>query len=167
MNSLRIVYRNAFVETIILLSVLLQIVSGLYLFKKQKRTVTKSFDKLQIWTGLYLAFFFLVHVGAVFTGRFILNLDTNFYFGVAGMNSFPFSLFFIPYYAMAIFSFFTHIACIHYKKMERNIAGLSPWHQSIAVMIAGLVIMLLVLYGSTGEFNGVEVPEAYKVLQGK
>jgi hypothetical protein len=40
-----------------------------------------------------MALFLIIHVSAVLTGRFILHLDTNFYFGVAGINNFPFSLF--------------------------------------------------------------------------
>lgn len=126
MNTLRIFYRNIFVETILLCAVVLQIISGLNLFKTNKKIAISKFEKLHIWTGLYLAFFFIIHLSAVLSGRLFLQLDTNFYFGVAGLNSFPFNLFFIPYYGLAILSFFGHIASIHNKKMKETIFGLSP-----------------------------------------
>ena len=167
MNNLRLFYRNIFVETILLLAVLVQIISGLKLFRTNRKIATSHFDKLHIWTGLYLAIFFIIHVSAVFGGRFFLQLDTNFYFGVAGLNSFPFNIFFIPYYGLAILSFFGHIASVHSKKMKQNIFGLTPNNQSISILIFGLVLIIVIFYGLTNEFNGVTIPKEYNVLIGK
>lgn len=116
MTTLRHFYRNIFVETILLLAVGTQIYSGLILCKANRKSTKTFFEKLHICTGLYLAIFFVFHLGAVFTGRLLLHLDTNFYFGVAGLNNFPTNLFFIPYYGLAIISFFGHISAIHSKK---------------------------------------------------
>lgn len=121
MKTLRIFYRNIFIEPIIMLSAFVQIISGLNLFKSSRKTAISNFDKLHIWTGLYLAVFFIIHLSAVLGGRLFLHLNTNFYFGVAGLNSFPFNLFFIPYYALAILSFFGHVASIHSKKNEADV----------------------------------------------
>jgi len=167
MNSLRIFYRNIFVETILLCAVFVQIFSGLTLFKANRKTATSNFDKLHIWTGLYLAIFFVIHLSAVLGGRLFLNLDTNFYFGVAGLNSFPLNLFFIPYYALAIISFFGHIACIHNKKMKQNIFGITPDGQSKAILIFGICLTTVILYGLTNHFNGVNIPTEYNILIGK
>jgi len=167
MNSLRLFYRNIFVETILLLAVLVQIISGLKLFKNNRKTTISNFDKLHIWTGLYLAIFFVIHLSAVLVGRFFLHLDTNFYFGVAGLNSFPINLFFIPYYATAIISFFGHIACIHNKKMKINIFGLTPNKQSKTVLIFGICLTILIFYGLTNHFEGVKIPIEYNILIGK
>ena len=57
MNFFRHFYRNIFVETILLLAVLVQIISGLKLFRTNQKIATSQFDKLHIWTGLYLAIF--------------------------------------------------------------------------------------------------------------
>jgi len=167
MDTLRVVYRNIFVETILLIAVLVQIVSGLKLFNTNRKTARLSFKKLHIWTGLYLAVFFIIHVSAVFVGRLILRLDTNFYFGVAGLNSFPANLFFIPYYALAIISFFGHIASIHNKKMKQTILGFTPIVQSLTILILGFFFAMLVFYGLTNKFNGVAIPKEYEVLIGK
>ena len=106
MKDFRLVYRNVIVETILLTAVAFQIFSGIKLVFKKRKTTLDFFEKLQIWTGLYLAFFLIFHVAVVLIGRYYLKLDTNFYFGVAGLNTFPYSLFFVPYYGLAIVSFF-------------------------------------------------------------
>lgn len=167
MNLLRHFYRNIFVETILLTAVLVQIVSGLTLFRKSRKTTVTNFDKLQIWTGLYLAVFLLIHVPVILIGRLYLNLDTNFYFGVAGLNTFPLNLFFIPYYSLAIISFFGHIASIHSKKMKQTLVGITPNSQAILILMIGICSTTLILYGLTNHFSGVEIPKQYHILIGK
>lgn len=167
MNWLRLFYRNIFIEIILLSSVMVQIYSGIKLFITARRTATSNFEKLHIWTGLYLATFFVIHLAAVLGGRLYLNLDTNFYFGAAGLNSFPFNLFFIPYYALAIISFFGHIACVHHKKMKKSVFGFTPKFQSKAIIIFGICLTVAILYGLTNHFNGVKIPVEYNILIGK
>ncbi len=167
MDKCRVFYRNTMIETILLGAILVQIVSGIQLFFSKKSTVIGSFEKLQIWTGLYLVFFFVIHVGAILMGRYILELDTNIYFGIAGLNTFPFNIFFIPYYALAILSFFGHIASIHFQKMNNNVFGLTVEQQSKLIVCKGIVLACIILYGLTNGFQGVEIPVEYHVLIGK
>lgn len=167
MTMLRNFYRNPFVEAVLLFSVFIQIISGISLFKRSRKAAITGFEKLHLWTGLYLAIFLTIHLSAVFTGRFFLHLDTNFYFGVAGLNSFPFNLFFIPYYGLAIMSFFGHIASVHHKKMKYRIFHLTPNQQSKSILIFGLVLTLLIFYGLTNRFQGVQIPADYNILIGK
>ena len=167
MNDLRILYRNIFLETFLLLAILVQIISGLKLFNSNRKTASTFFEKLQIWTGLYLAIFFIIHLSAVLGGRYFLHLDTNFYFGVAGLNTFPLSLFFVPYYGLAIISFFGHVASIHHKKMKLTIFGWTPYTQSVAILAFGIIFTIFIFYGLTNHFNGVSIPKEYDVLIGK
>ena len=167
MTNLRQFYRNIIAETILILAVFVQIISGLRLFFMNRNKVITAFDKMQIWTGLYLAVFFIIHLAAVVVGRTFLNLDTNFYFGVAGLNNFPTNLFFIPYYALAIISFFGHIAAIHSKKMQQNILGLTPYGQSKIILTFGVCLTIAIFCGLTNRFQGVEIPTEYNVLIGK
>ena len=160
-------YRHTVVEALLLLAVLVQIVSGLRLFLDKRKKATGGFDRLHLWSGLYLAAFLVIHVGAVLAGRTILHLDTNFYFGVAGLNTFPFNLFFVPYYGLAILSFFGHVAAIHYKKMQRPVLGWTPLGQAKAILVLGVLITGFIFYGLTHHFNGVEIPCEYWVLLGK
>lgn len=167
MDTLRHFYRNPLAEIILLSAVFIQIFSGLKLFRTNSKTTVDRFEKLHLWTGFYLAIFFVVHLSAVFGGRFFLHLDTNFYFGVAGLNSFPFNLFFIPYYGLAIISFFGHMASIHCKKMQATVLGLSPRRQATTILVLGLVLTVVIFYGLTNRFQGVVIPQEYKVLIGK
>jgi len=167
MTTLRHFYRNTFVEIILLLAVVTQIFSGLKLFKTKRPTAKTFFEKLHVWSGLYLAIFFVIHLSAIFVGRLFLHLDTNFYFGVAGVNNFPTNLFFIPYYALAIFSFFGHISAIHKEKMKQDIFSLTPTVQSIIILCFGICLTVVIFYGLTNHFQGVEIPAAYQVLIGK
>jgi hypothetical protein len=167
MQVLRHFYRNPFIEIILLFAVIVQIISGLKLYKISRKSAVSRFDKLHIWSGLYLAIFFIFHVSAVMIGRVVLHLDTNFYFGVAGLNTFPFNLFFIPYYTLAIISFFGHIAAIHNRKMKTTLLNLTPGQQAKAILIFGFVLTVIIFYGLTNRFQGVVVPSEYNILIGK
>lgn len=165
MAQLRKIYRNVFVETLLLCAVGVQIFSGIQLYRSRFKIAKGFYEKLQLWSGLYLAMFFVIHLSAVMVGRFLLKLDTNFYLGAAGLNYFPFNLFFIPYYSFAIFSFFAHIASIHYRKMkERN---RDATIQSRIIIIVGVVTVFFLMYGLTNKFNGIEIPSEYGILIGK
>ncbi|WP_418637829.1 hypothetical protein [Winogradskyella sp.] len=164
MNQLRVYYRNVFVEIILLCAVVIQIISGIKLFFKRRKTTSNVFERLQIWTGLYLAFFLIFHIGAIMVGRFLLHLDTNFYFGVAGLNTFPINLFFIPYYSLAIISFFGHISAIHMKKMKTTILGFTPKKQSVMILLIGIILTIILMYGLTNGFMGVKIPKGYNFL---
>ncbi len=166
MHKLRFFYQNIILEKILFFAVFVQIVSGYKLLKSNRKKKVSVLDKIHAWTGIYLAFFFIIHLGAILWGRFYLTLDTNFYFGVAGINLFPFNLFFIPYYTLAILSFFGHIASVYSKKMKLTIFGFSPIRQSIAFAILGLMITLIIFYGLTNKLTGVTLPKEYKEFMG-
>jgi hypothetical protein len=164
MDYLRKVYRNPVVEIVILASVVTQIITGFSLYRKSKIMNMTWFQKLHVQSGLYLAFFFIFHVSAVLLGRTILHLDTNFYFGAAGLNTFPFYIFFFPYYGLAIMSFFSHIASIHEKKMRHYVLSLSPRVQAFIVLAMGILITAFTLYGMTNQFNGISLPSQYNII---
>lgn len=165
MNKLRLVYRNMLVESVLLIAVLIQIYSGIKLFFENRKSGQLFFERLHIWSGLYLAFFLLIHVGAILSGRFLLHLDTNFYFGVAGLNTFPLNLFFIPYYTLAILAFFGHVASIHQKKMKKKLFGVSVTRQSQFILCLGILIAVLILFVLTNGFMGFEIPREYDILK--
>ena len=163
MVFLRKIYRNPIIEVILLMGIALQVFSGIKLYLSKRKMLSGFFEKIQIWSGLYLAFFFVAHVGAVMAGRFIQQLDTNFYFGVAGLNAFPAMLYFIPYYGLAVLSFFGHIAAIHLQKMQKSVFGFTPIQQARLILYLGIFVLILIYYGATGGFAGIEIPEEYKM----
>lgn len=164
MNKLRVYYRNPVAEILLITSIVIQIISGINLFINNKEKAKTGIDKLQLCTGLYLLVFLFIHLTAVFGTRLFLHLDTNFYFGVAGINTFPLNLFFIPYYAMAVISFFCHIAAIHAKKMQYVVYGIKPTQQAKIIITIGMVITFVLFFGLTNKFKGVEIPEPYRIL---
>jgi hypothetical protein len=164
MTTLRRLYRNILIESVLLIVVILQIYSGVQLALHTKQSAGAFFDKLQIWSGLYIAFFLIIHVSAVLVGRLVLKLDTNFYFGVAGIHSYPVNLFFIPYYALAIVAFFGHISSVHSKKMKWNILGFTPDVQAKLILIFGILLTVFIFFGLTNHFKGVTIPSEYQAL---
>ncbi|MGX7688168.1 hypothetical protein ACWA1C_13475 [Flectobacillus roseus] len=164
MATIRHIYRNPIIETALLVAVITQIISGIKLVRKK---ATGFFEKLHIYSGLYLAFFLTLHVSAVLIGRFVLHLDTNFYYGAAGINVFPMSLFFVPYYSLAIISFFGHVAAIHSKKMGKTYLSLTPTRQAQMIFAFGWLLTAIIFYGLTNHFNGINIPKEYNVLIGK
>ncbi len=167
MDRLRIVYRNAVAETVLLLAVVMQIISGIILFMSSRKQSVTLFQKLHIWSGLYLAIFLIIHVSAILGGRYILQLDTNFYYGAAGLNTYPLYFFFYPYYGLAIISFFGHIASVHYLKMKKSLMGMSPQRQAIILLATGILVTAFTFYGLTNGFNGVDIPAEYNFLIGQ
>lgn len=167
MESLRLLYRNPIVETILMIVLVIQIVSGLKLFKNKRGIKKDFFENLQVLSGLYLAMFLVIHLSAVWGGRLVLKLDTNLYFGITGLNTFPHLIFFIPYYSLAIMAFFAHLAAVHDKKMKADILGLSPRKQAIGFIAVGFIILGFTLYGLTAGFKGADIPASYNVLLGK
>lgn len=167
MDTLRNIYRMQIIEFLLLIAVMVQIYSGAKLFVLKRNARNRGFEKLHLYSGLYLAFFLVIHVSAVLVGRYFLHLDTNFYFGAAGLNTFPISLFFVPYYVLAVVSFFGHIASIHHKKCMRVVFGLTPAHQSVIILAFGIIVSMVIVYGFTDGFRNRPIPDAYQILVGK
>jgi len=162
MNSLRVLYRNLIVESIILFSLLAQIIIGLYFVFRSRNRRYGFFQKTQAFSGLYIAFFLVFHIGAVFNGRYNLDLDTNFYFAAAGLHVGWLKLFFIPYYLFAVIAVFTHVACfIHWRIIQNS--SISKANIAAALIIfSGIVFGFLIVASLSGMFYDVNIPNDYK-----
>lgn len=163
METLRKAYRQPLIEMLLLLSVGIQIWTGLGLLFGKRGSTNSFYDTLQRWSGAYLGFFLLFHLAAVFTGRLLLEVDTNVYFGAAGLNTFPYYFFFVPYYGLAIMAIFGHGAAIHRRKMRRKVLRLTVPQQTQIILFVGLIITVVTLYGLTNSFIGMDIPEPYRL----
>ncbi|MCU0428602.1 MAG: hypothetical protein MUF42_01395 [Cytophagaceae bacterium] len=163
MATLRHFYRHPVLEALLGMALISQGISGIRLWRNLRGTTMEFFQRMQVWSGLYLLFFLVIHTSAVLGGRWLLGLDTNFYFGVAGINTFPLNLFFIPYYGLAVMSFFAHLAGIHYKKMKTPLLGLPVEAQSWGILLVGIVITGLLFAGFTDYFSGIDIPTPYQL----
>ncbi|UOQ50879.1 hypothetical protein [Hymenobacter cellulosivorans] len=168
MAALRQVYRHPVVEAGLLLAVGAQIFTGLRLvWQGRKQPPRPLAGRVQVFSGLYLAFFLLVHTSAVLTGRAWFGLDTNLYFAAAGINTFPFSLFFVPYYFLAVAAVFLHLASVHYQKGTRLWGEARARRQAWGLGSTGLVVALLILLAMTNRLQGLPIPPPYLQPLGK
>lgn len=165
MAALRPLYRNALIEPLILFIAVWQAGSGLTLLWRARHAQRDTLGWLQHLSGLYLAFFLLVHVSAVLGGRMVFGLDTDFRFAAAGFHVGAWVWFFAPYYFLALFSLFAHAGCGLYWNLPQNRPGL---RQSVlaAMLIAGLFIAGAVVLALAGAFHPVDIPPAYRATYG-
>ncbi|UYZ60752.1 hypothetical protein [Hymenobacter latericus] len=168
MAMLRSFYRNPVVETALLLAVAGQIVTGAALYwRSRKQPERRWAERIQVYSGLYLAFFLLVHTAAVLGGRLYLGLDTNLYFAAAGINTFPFSLFFVPYYFLAVVAIFLHVASLHYQKGVALWGEANARRQALGIGGVGVAVALLILFAMTNRLQGLPIPAPYQRALGR
>jgi succinate dehydrogenase/fumarate reductase cytochrome b subunit len=160
MNLLRKFYRNPFIEPVLLFSILLHIFSGIGLiWKTPKGNIWLTLQKV---SGAYLAFFLFMHLSGVLgLGRFKLDVDTNFYFASTPLLTVPYKYLFIPYYALAVISFFVHSAYILSRRggnkgLQEGCSALSMFLIVIGVGAAGLIVATM-----SGVFYDITIPENY------
>jgi len=153
MDQFRLVYRHPVVETLLLLVVFFQIVTGIRLI--YKRDAQAIAEKIQVYSGLYLSFFLIAHVGAVLSARYIEHLDTNFYFAAAGLNYYPATFIFIPYYFLAVASISLHVSAIHYLKTKSKRAA-------VGIAVVGIATSFIIVLAFTDNFKWLDMPLPYE-----
>jgi succinate dehydrogenase/fumarate reductase cytochrome b subunit len=156
MESLRALYRQPTVEAVLLAAVLFQVGSGTLLWWRGRGQRHGWVAGVQAASGLYLAFFLLVHVSAVLSAR-LQGVDTNFYFAAAGVHVAPFYLFFVPYYFLAVLAFWTHAACGLYW-------NLPPRHQQpvlAAMLLVGVLMAGTLALWLAGGIYPIDIPAPY------
>ena len=162
MEQIRVLYRNIFVEALLLGCVLFQVGSGIY-FAWNRRGQRRGFhEKAQVISGLYLAFFFLNHIAAVLYGRTVLGLDTNIYYGIAGFHVDPFQYLFVPYDFLAVVAVFVHIAAAcHWLARDTATVKFRKW-TSIAIIFSGVMVSNILMDAFCGVFYDIDIPQEYR-----
>lgn len=162
MDKVRLVTRVPALEALLLACVLFQAVSGLVLVARRRGQRRALFDRLQAMSGLYLAFFLLVHVSSVLAGRILQGVDTNFHFAAAGLHVAPFQLFFFPYYGLAVLAFGVHLAAAFHYLARGRIGGLARTRIAGAGIAAALLLSGLILAAFGGMLHPVAIAEPYR-----
>jgi hypothetical protein len=114
MKVLRVVYRNGFLEPIIIVTFFFQILSGLVLIRPKTARRADLIDALQTASGAYLALFIASHINSVFTLARYFGTDTDYAWAVAepvGLLADPWSIRLLPHYSLAVFLLIAHLAC--------------------------------------------------------
>lgn len=162
MKEYRDIYRFPILEFLLLFLVAFQITSGSYFIVKRRRHRHGFFEKAQALSGAYLAFFLLIYVLAVLSGRVVFKLDTNFYYAAAGLNITPFQAFFLPYYFLAVVALFTHVACaLHWLGRARFTERIRNNVGYVAILL-GIVLSAIIVATFMGAFYTVDIPTEYR-----
>lgn len=163
MQLLRVIYKHPVIEAGLLLAVLLQIGSGLKMLfpyfrtarKKQQPLSKNPWKRGQLYSGLYLAFFLLLHSSATLGAHYGMGVDTNFYFAAVVVQKIPQAFFFVPYYTLGVLSYFIHLACLWQLHKKQGKSNLAAW---IAIALGGLIAVLII----TALAQPMELPAIYQ-----
>jgi hypothetical protein len=160
MNLFRCVYRFFPVEILLVICVIFQVISGVALVFRKGFLKQPVYVIIQIASGLYLSFFMVYHVCAVMFGRYLWNVNTDFYFAAGVANSYPSKLFFIPYYTLSLVCVFAYIACAHYitgiKKINMVPVNIHTRfrkmykREAAFIFVMGAMITFLIMISFTG-----------------
>jgi succinate dehydrogenase/fumarate reductase cytochrome b subunit len=161
MRAVRQLTRVPAVEALLLACVAFQAGSGLRLVLRRRGQRRLLFDRLQAWSGAWLAFFLLVHVVSVLAGRAVLGLDTNFYYAAAGLQVRPYPLFFVPYYGLAVAALFVHLCCVLRRRLPAAWPLALRERLAWTGMAAGAVLAVLIVAAFSGIFYAIDLPPAY------
>lgn len=128
LKSVQWIYRNPLVEPLLIAALLFQIGLGIRLALRRWREPDKSgWAKLQLASGLYLAYFIFNHSAAALYTRYGAGLDTNFWWVSGPLQHPKIAWWFYPYYAFAVLSVGAHLgAILHFSGKERA-ARLAAW----------------------------------------
>ena len=164
MGQFRSVYRQPVVEAVLICAFLFQAYTGLLLLGKlRKKSDLTAVERLQLYSGATLGFFFILHIGAVVGQRLYYQFDTNFYFAARVLIEYPLKLFFIPYYFLGVVAFGIHVGAAHRRKIIELVApGVANLH-FIIIVFASILIALVILYTFMGGRFSTEIPQQYKV----
>ncbi|TAD74009.1 MAG: hypothetical protein EAY70_11840 [Sphingomonadales bacterium] len=110
MEVLRPFYRNPLAETLLMLALAFQLSTGLAMIWRTRAEKRVGLARWQAISGAVLALFILNHVGAVWGGRLVMGLDTNYHYAAAGFHA-GYAAFFVPYYFAGVAALFVHAAC--------------------------------------------------------
>jgi succinate dehydrogenase/fumarate reductase cytochrome b subunit len=158
MEAVRPIYRNIAAESLLLLALIFQIVSGLTMLWRRRKQISGIVGWLQSISAIYLLFFLIVHLAAVFQARISDGTDTNIYFAVAGYYA-GLASFFVPYYFLAVTAFATHLGCGLFWILARNNKGN---RKALVICIAcGLSFATALTINLAGWIEPIKVPQHY------
>jgi hypothetical protein len=153
-KALRPIYRHPVVEPILLSGFALQLFLGIRILL-QRGLSRRFWPRIQWFSGIVLMLFLVQHIGAaLYTRAFWPNIDTNIYWAASVVSRMPFSLYFVPYYALGVVAVFLHIgAFIALRKRYQLIASL--------ICILGAVFAVGLVATLSGAFFSIDLPLQY------
>lgn len=109
----RTLYRAGFIEPLLVLAFVFQVVSGLHLAWRWSARVEDRLRTFQVASGVFLSLFVLGHMNSVFIyGRTYLGIPTDWNFATGaptGLLLDPWNIRLVPHYALGVFLVLLHL----------------------------------------------------------
>lgn len=164
MDQIRKLYRQPIIEPALLLFAIIQSITGWRLTLKKGFRQKNKFHRYQVYAGIYLSIFLIIHPLAILVGRHYFHVDTNFYFGAMVVNYWPQAFFYTPYYFLGSLAYFVHIgSTVQIYRIKRKGPQVSSL-PAYSFYVIGAIVSLLILLGLTNFFLGYSFPEIYEQL---
>lgn len=161
MEALRVVYRWPPAEALLLACVVVQVVTGVIRLRRRPGVPVPAMARPARLAGMYLLFFLFAHTLAVLGARGILKLDSNLYFAAAGLHVWPFTLYFAPYYTLAVAAICIHLGSALAPRLGAR--SLAARKAAIGVACAaGLALGAVIVAAMAG--SDVPIPADYTAL---
>lgn len=153
LDAVQWTYRHPIGEAVLVIAILTQIVTGVKRLKA-KRKSPDIWAKAQVYSGLYLIMFLIVHTGAALFTHHIFGLETDFYWAAGSMGISPVKFVFWPYYFAAIMAVFVHFACaVHF-----GFRGRMGWLEKL-LPVLGVITALAIILPISGAFYEIVIPD--------
>jgi hypothetical protein len=114
MKAVRHVYRQEVLQPLLVVLLLFQVGSGVYLATRTRTRPIDRFRTFQIATGIFLAAYVLGHMNSVFVfARLYLGIDSDWGFATgapAGLIKDAWNIRLVPHYAFGVFFVLSHLA---------------------------------------------------------
>jgi succinate dehydrogenase/fumarate reductase cytochrome b subunit len=161
-DVLRVVYRNPFIEPLLLGSCLIQIVfGGVLIYRGYRRLLKTAWGKVRVISGGLVLYFLGEHLLALVLARWVDGLDTNFYWPASVMSGPPFTWYFVPYYIMGVATLFTHIGCAVRLVLRREGYSTLGTAIAIALIVFGVALGAFIVSILLGSYYHIQLPDEW------
>lgn len=148
MEVLRVIYRNAWVEPVLIALVFFQVLSGLVLWRPRTAEPTDFLGTLQTASGAYLGMYLVAHVNSVFTLARYFDVDTNWDWATgapAGLAADAWNVRLIPHYSLAVFMLLAHLACgLRIVMRAHRVPELHVGRLTWSLVFAGALVAIVI-----------------------
>lgn len=150
MEWLRVWYRSAWLEPVLLTLLLVLIATGVPMVVQHSRHDTDSFRIVQMATGVYIGLFLCAHLVAVLGARSV-GVETDWYFATGSHGLLDGRGMLIPYYIYAAFFMALHVGCgLRIVLLKHSVAELMANKAVYTAAAAGLVVTTLLAIAAFG-----------------
>lgn len=159
LGMVQIFYRNLIGESLLVMAILVQMVSGISRLRFRN---IDGWARLQVISGIYLLVFFAIHTSAALYTHHIVGLETDFFWAAGSLYFSPIKYGFALYYTAAVLAVFTHLAAalkFGWPDISGRLLALIP--------AGGLAIGILIVAIFGGAFYAIEIgPDVQAYYQG-